>query len=329
MRTFVFLIYLLLFAAPGFSQSQGNDCHDPIPVLIGNDSNFPIVLEDSTCGRGNDAENTCLGTYDGGEDVFYELTVEFGVMLEIYLDPLGTNWTGIVLSEECPPSGEVLADCLYGVTGSGADPRYIADYFLPGVYYLMIDSWPPPDCIPAYRLTIIPLIIDPFYTCEMPYMVRLPNDAPFTTDFYTCGLMNDYDQTCLGNFDGGEDIIFEVEITVPGEATFTLDPKESTFTGMVLDSICPASGGAVDCMALSTSIPAEPHSIEIFLEIGTYYLMVDTWPQPDCIPDFNIFMNLKPLICGDVNDDEKVNVSDAVYNRPPPIAMVIPIAMGP
>ena len=314
MKKIFVLIWILILIPPAMSQSPGDNCQDPIPIIIDNATPFPIVLEDYTCGRGNNAENTCLDMYDGGEDIFYEIQIDYALMLDFYLDPQGSSWFGMALGSSCPLPGETLDDCLAAVTGNSATPQIMQAYLEPGVYYLMIDTWPPPNCLPSFRLEIYPLIFDPFFTCEMPYWVSLPNEAPFIgSNHFTCGLMNDYDQTCLGSFDGGEERIYEIEITAPGQANIILDPLGTAYTGMVLDSVCPASGGSGDCMAVSTSIPAETHSIDIFLESGTYYLMVDTWPQPSCIPDYDIYMYFEALMCGDVNDDSKVNVSDAVY----------------
>ena len=156
--------------------------------------------------------------------------------------------------------------------------------------------------------------IDPFNKCSDPYLLNLPDDAPNALlNQFTCGRYDDYDQTCLGNFDGGEEMMYQIDVDVPGQTEFVLDPKGTGFTGFVIDSVCPPAEYSLDCMAQSTSTYAEPHSINIFLEIGTYYLMVDTWPSPECISDYDLFINFEPLLCGDVNGDESVNVSDAVY----------------
>ena len=41
-------------------------------------------------------------------------------------------------------------------------------------------------------------------------------------------------------------------------------------------------------MAYETSSSGSPEISGVVLTAGTYYVMVDTWPTPDCIPDFDI-----------------------------------------
>jgi len=126
---------------------EGSDCTDPIVVDA-----FPFEdLGQTTCGMENTYSNTCLGLYDGGEDIHYQFTLTEEQLVTITMDPKGTSWTGILLTDECPPPG---ADCIAIVTGSAAAPRVIEEVLQPGTYFIMISTWPAPNCIPDFDLTI-------------------------------------------------------------------------------------------------------------------------------------------------------------------------------
>ncbi|MFH2055931.1 MAG: GEVED domain-containing protein, partial [bacterium] len=62
--------------------------------------------------------------------------------------------------------------------------------------------------------------------------------------------------------------------------------------GIVIDDACPppASG----CLGYATSYSAAPMTIpNIALTAGTsYYIMVDTYPSPNCVPDFDIILSV-------------------------------------
>jgi hypothetical protein len=141
----------------------GDNCGLPINVKIPADLDY--YDPDSTCGRQDFVNATCLGSYDGGEDLFYELEVTATTSVTITMDPLGTTWSGMALDDACPPDPST---CLYSVTGSSSTPRVFENIILdPGLYYVMIDTWPSPTCIPALDFSITlglqpgELVVDP------------------------------------------------------------------------------------------------------------------------------------------------------------------------
>ena len=130
--------------------TPGDDCAEPFPVTL-DVASLPYTNSSYTCDRGNYYMDTCLGSYDGGEDMIYELTVTESMLVDITLDPLGTTWTGIAIDVVCPPGDPCMASSTY----SGGTAHGMTDIALaPGVYYIMVDTWPAPDCIPAFDLTI-------------------------------------------------------------------------------------------------------------------------------------------------------------------------------
>jgi hypothetical protein len=256
----------------------GDDCTEPVQVVLG-PGDLPYTNNNSTCGRGNDYSDTCLGYYDSGEDIIYELFVTEAMNVNITLDPHGTTYTGIAIDDSCPPDGS----CIELSTSSSAGPHGFVVHLEPGTYYIMVDTWASPDCIPDFTLTIGP---DPGDDCNDPVLVTLSlADLPYSNTNTTCARGDDYNDTCLGYYDGGEDIIYELNVTDAMDVRITLDPCDTTYTGIALDDSCPPDS---TCLALSTSSSADRHGFVVHLEPGTYYIMVDTWASPDCIPDFTL-----------------------------------------
>ena len=129
------------------------------PIIIGSDCSNPIIvnipeyapyeeLEQTTCGMLDTYSNTCLNSYDGGEDIIYLLDVSTASYVYIEMVP-SVTYTGMALLDDCPDVG----NCIESVTNSNSSPRIIETQLEPGTYYLMIDIWPTPDCF-EFDLTI-------------------------------------------------------------------------------------------------------------------------------------------------------------------------------
>ena len=124
--------------------------------------------------------------------------------------------------------------------------------------------------------------------CSAPIVVNLPTQLPYSDlSQTTCGKGHDYDyMTCLNPYDGGEDIIYQVNVASAMNVNIVLDPKTDTWTGIAIDDACPPGS---PCMAYATNSGASVYGLYgIHLEPGTYYIMIDTWPSPDCIAVFDL-----------------------------------------
>jgi hypothetical protein len=128
--------------------TPGDNCSEPYVVVVTPGAKlFSFFDNNTTCGRGNAESNTCMGSYDGGEDIFYALVITDPICLDITMNPLGTSYTMIALGDDCPPAGSSSSECLaYAYGSSGGYFRYF--FTTPGTYFLMIDTWPTPNCIP-------------------------------------------------------------------------------------------------------------------------------------------------------------------------------------
>jgi hypothetical protein len=134
--------------------------------------------------------------------------------------------------------------------------------------------------------SFVPPLAPPGAVCGNAIPLGYSGVTVSVTNQTNCGLGNFYDNTCLGYYDGGEDIIYELTVTGDWTVNITMDPKGTTWTGFCIDDVCPPGSS---CIASSTNSGGTAHSIEgLALTAGVYYIMVDTWPSPTCIPDFDL-----------------------------------------
>lgn len=155
--------------------------------------------------------------------------------------------------------------------------------------------------------------------CFVPYHITLPQDMPFIhSNQQTCGHFNDYiaGDMCFDlGWGGGEDYTYEIEVTEPVTVEFTLDPKGTAWTCFEIRTECEPPNG--ECVGFFTNSGSTPYSSSaVFLDPGTYYVHIDTWPSPDCIPDYDFSINdifIEYLECPDGSvvedegDDENLN----------------------
>ncbi len=176
-----------------------------------------------------------------------------------------------------PENGDINADGTYGQASFGDINPFVA---------LLSEHSPPIPC-PGPSATWL----GPGSACLEcpPRMIFAPDGLPYTDVNTTCGRGNSYDATCLGSFDGGEDILYTLVVSDAAqdlEIKLILDPNDAHYTGLLLTDHFPPD---VNCIALSTNPAATPHSLGCqHLEAGTYYIMIDTWPAPACIPHFQL-----------------------------------------
>jgi len=179
--------------AGGSSRAIGDTCSEPIVVGA-----LPYTDVNTTCGRGNSYSETCLGYYDGGEDIIYELVLDADMTLEIAMTTT-TTYTGMLISDECPAT----ATCIAFATNSGAGGVTITEDLVAGTYYIMIDTWPSPVCIPEFTLTISEGVIQPGESCETAVTaVEGPNLAPQQPYWYEFTPTEDKEMTISSCIDG-------------------------------------------------------------------------------------------------------------------------------
>jgi hypothetical protein len=100
---------------------------------------------------------------------------------------------------------------------------------------------------------------------------------PFLDTNSTADKANDYSDTCLGQYDNGNDILYRLEITNTQclDITVTGAQAGDDWIGVALDDVCPP---AAACIAQGTSQGTVATITGLNLAPGTYYLMIDRWP---------------------------------------------------
>ena len=135
--------------------------------------------------------------------------------------------------------------------------------------------------------------------CDLPIIVDFAADLPFADIAQTnCGRGDTYDQTCMGSYDNGEDIIYRFELASTFDVEIILDPKGTTYAGIGVFDACPGADNCVATKTWGSSSGADTMTVQ--LAAGTYYFMVDTWSSPDCIPDFDLNISATAVTCPDV-----------------------------
>ncbi len=280
----------------------------------------------TTCGHIDDYNSTCLGSYDNGEDYIIRLEILSFMFAVIELNPHGTAWTGIAIDDTCPPDG----DCLAMSTKSTGVPHYTPPVMLEaGIYYIIVDTWPAPECIPEFDVTVNEVFVDPWgVDCNLPlgFGTLTPAELPFTEGpFSNAGSGNDYTATCLGGYDLGEDLFYSFELASALGLNFTLDPGQVAGSAFLISSDCPVGSS---CIASATSNLANPFGIEqLVLPPGEYYLMIDTWSASTPLTSAMLTIEFAYL-CGDADGSQVISISDAIYiigyifgGGPPPVPL--------
>jgi hypothetical protein len=146
--------------AEGLILAIGDDCTDPITI---GSADLPYSdMGNTTCGRGNNYEETCLLGYDGGEDIIYMLTLDADTEIDI-LAVTDASWVGLAIFDDCPDVGV----CIATSTSSSGTQSLSGLALTAGTYYIMVDTWPTPDCIPTLDFSISPAAPpQPGDTCE-------------------------------------------------------------------------------------------------------------------------------------------------------------------
>lgn len=268
----------------------GNDCSTPIDINLPEDLTY-LDWHQWTTGRGNNYSSTCLGSYDGGEDIVYRLNVDRPMVIDIQLDPHGTAGTSFCIDNVCPPDGSCIAQS----TDASGTTHTITDVALSaGTYYIMVDSDPSISAtIPDFDLQITSPI-----DCTNPVTITIPAEMPYSnSQEFTCGRVNDVEGSCLDgvliDYDSGEDMLYELVVTEEVLVDITMDAggmlDGTPATGILLDSECPPSSGCIDNSA--NLLFGEHGLYNLTLSAGTYYIMIDSdSASARCIPDYTLII---------------------------------------
>ena len=354
MKKIVLILSIMLFTASlAFTQEEhgptaivplaeeggratGDDCADPIIITL--PAALPYTDASQTnCGRGNTYAATCLGSYDGGEDIIYRLDVTADVTVDITMDPKGTTWTGMLLDDSCPPDPTT---CLYKSTGSSGS-RTILGAALTAAgspYYIMIDTWPTPDCIPDFDLTItVAAGPPPNDECADAEAIGEVTDYAFnTTNATTSG---------VGTHSIGKDIWYVYSAS--GDGTIDVDLCGSSFdTKLAVWDGCGGTEIAYNddgCYAKALQSSLDDVDVlngeDYFIQVGGYGtaagagdITIAFTPTPSCIPPSNLVASNIGIKSADLgwteNNTPPVTVWDIEWGETPYIFTGNPTVTG-
>ncbi|MCB2208358.1 MAG: carboxypeptidase regulatory-like domain-containing protein [Bacteroidetes bacterium] len=100
-------------------------------------------------------------------------------------------------------------------------------------------------------------------------------DGSYTGVWQTTGYVNDYPNTCMGNYDTGADVIYTFVLSSTANVTLTLDPQGATHTGIALYDQCPTS--SIGCIDNQRNTNADIRTIYATdLVAGTYYVLISS-----------------------------------------------------
>ncbi|PCH89462.1 MAG: hypothetical protein COB88_01255, partial [Flavobacteriales bacterium] len=233
----------------------------------------------TTCGACDNfsSGNGCSSSYLNGDDYVFTYTPPANETISI--DLTGTDtWTGIFIMDGCPTASP---NCVGSATSSGGNPTLSNVSLTGGVtYYFVVSTWPAPQCT-NFNISITgsPSCSD----CNNPTVIgSLPfNQSALTT----CGACDNFDSfdACASNYMNGEDYVFTYTPSVNEVLTIDLT-SSGTWSGVFILDGCPSTGGTT-CLGSATSSAGDETLISPTLVAGTtYYIVVSSWPSPDCIP---------------------------------------------
>ncbi len=135
------------------------------------------------------------------------------------------------------------------------------------------------------------------------------------TSLTTCGAGNEITSSNVticgsSSYYGGEDLVFIFTPAVSGSITISLT-SSSSWIGMMLYNGCPFTGQGGTCVG-NVQSSSGSKTLAVSLTSGvTYYLVVDTWPSPTCIPIFDLSIPA-PAVGGPCPDITALSCGTAV-----------------
>ena len=198
----------------------------------------------------------------------------------IGLDSATISWTGTAPSyqyfvktvNEEPLPGDTA-------TGTTADTSLELTLEDGTNYYFWIRSVCSPSEFSDFRSVSFKTLM-PGVSCAAPIFV---NSFPFTTSSTTCGMGNNYGTQCTGNYGAGEDIVYQLNIATPGTYEINLTATNGgTYIGWFLKSGTDCATGSSCLKNKVSGTGAVANDLYNFATAGTYYLIIDSWPTPNC-----------------------------------------------
>jgi len=244
----------------------------------------------TTCGMGDDitATNsvTCGSTsYTTAEDEVFVFTPATSGTSTITITSL-SSWVGITLFQGCPMVSScsgIPGTCIGFSQSSDGNQSLCANLTAGLTYYLVVDQFSSPFCIPSYNINIsAPAGTAAGVTCGNPFAIGA---LPFSRIGETTACFgNDYTNASVGScgsfYESGEDKVYQYVATTSECIGITLSGTSTNSIGYQVYQGCPGNGGTV-CIANNGGATSGTLTGSAVLPAaGTYYIIVDTWAPP-------------------------------------------------
>jgi hypothetical protein len=256
----------------------GANCANPAVI-----ASVPFAQNgQTTCGFGNNfsSSSACGSSYMNGDDFVYSYTPATNQCINVALTGTST-WTGVFVTNGCPTVGT----CVAQNTNSAGNPSVNNVSLIAGnTYYIVISTWPLPQCTPFNINISVCAPQPPGANCANPAVIP---SVPFTQNGQTtCGFGSNFSSSsaCGSLYMNGDDFVYTYTPPVNQCISVSLTGT-STWTGVFVTQGCPTVG---TCVAQNTNSAGNPSIPSVNLVGGvTYYIVISTWPSPQCTP-FNI-----------------------------------------
>lgn len=213
------LLMILLCFVQYAGYSQGTTCANAISVSL------PFSLSgQSTCGSVNNYTSICgNSTYAGGEDLVYTFTA--GATGVTTISVTGGSYVGLFVVIGCPSGA---SSCVGSSTGYASPQSTSISVTAGQQYYIIIDSWPAPNCNSG--LTVAGTAVGP---PPPPTAQDCLGAIPVCNSTYsnpvsyvgTGNYLNEINSSisCLGSGEKN-DVWYQFTVQTTGQLCFTIDP---------------------------------------------------------------------------------------------------------
>ena len=258
----------------------------------------------TTCGAGNDittanVTNVCGSGfyYDGLDKVIQFMPLTSGT-IDINLTSSG-SWVGMMLYQGCPTSVGV---CVANAQSSDGNQAIGCVAVVANTtYFLVVDSWPLPNCNPFEVSISAPTVVAPAGTvCSNAIPMTLPYTANNQT---TLCHGNDYTNASIGSpmslYESGEDKVYTFTTIGTTCINLVLSNASTDFIGFQVYSGCPGTAGTICVASGGGAVNGDLSASFTLSAAGTYFLVIDTWASPTFV---NYNMVVTASSSGPTND---------------------------
>jgi hypothetical protein len=257
----------------------------------------------TTCGAGDDITTGMLAAtcgsnnYLGGEDEVFQFQVPSTGSYQILLNS-NSSWVGMKLFANCPLAGRG-GTCVAAIGTSASDKTLNSLNLTAGVdYYLIVDQFPSPTCIPEYILTIQATPPPPTNdNCGVATATLLTQGTTcsYFTDAYSGSATPSPEVACPGGVSNDDDVWYKF-VAATSNPIITVNPSAGYYPVVELHTAC---GGTSVCCVFPGSIgsPVSLSSPTPLTPGNTYYIRVyHAYSGPPSTTGFDICVVNGPVV---------------------------------